>query len=217
MAELLLPALALLGVMLFGSILILKMKPYGFYIQLGAAFLFLTLSGSSSGSYVISTSGSLFVLVTWLTTKNQLDYAFWLKRKNRFILLEGFPRSWMIFILGYVSTSVILNLSGTGNNYFNPYPLYYVISGSGMIIGAVLLMRKLGWGVWVMIASSLFRLIIADFRTYGNVYRMNDAEINRLFLSFILILAPALLSWLFTHKQIYYSKTKGAEHEHDIR
>ncbi len=77
MAGLLLPALVLLGIMVFGAVLMLKMKPYGFYIQLGAAFIFLMLSGISNGRYMLSTSGSLFVFLTWLFTRKQLDYVFW--------------------------------------------------------------------------------------------------------------------------------------------
>ena len=63
---------------------------------------------------------------------------------------------------------------------------------------------------------TIFTIVIYSAYLAQNLTKMNDAEINRLFLSIILVLAPALLSWLFTHKQIYYSKTKGVEREHEF-
>ena len=208
MSDLLLPALILLGLMDFGAVLMLKMKPYGFYIQLGAALLYLTLSGASNGRYMISTSGSIVVFVSWIATKKQLDYAIWKNRTNQFILLEGFAKSWTIFILGYMTPSVISNLMNLGNHfrnpYSNPYSLSYLLCGAGVILGAAIILNKRGWGILIMLASIIARMITVDSQMYGNVFKMNDAEINRFGLTVILSLAPALLTWIFTHKQIHF-------------
>lgn len=205
MAGLLLPALILLGIMDFGAVLILRMNPCGFYIQLGAALMLLMLSGTYSGRYMMSTSGSIVVLVTWLCTKDQLDYTFWKNRLDEFILLEGLEKSWVIFIIGYLFGQMLLSLMDIGNYYYSNYLsafFIHTLCGAGAIAGAALILNKRMYGIWIMLASILVRMFIIELPTYGNIFRMNNAEINRLGMAVILGLAPVLLTWLFNREQV---------------
>ncbi len=221
MVNLMLPALILLGLMDFGSVLTLRMNPYGFYIQLGASLMFLTLSGATSGRNMISTSGGIIVLVSWMVTKDQLDYSFMKKKIEDLILLEGFEKTWTIFIIGYLTCHMLLSMMNIG--YYNYYSYQYVggylalaICGIGAIAGGTLILNKRSLGLWVMAASILIRVMSVDSRAYGDVFRMSDAAINRLGLVFILSFAPALLTWFFTRGQIQYFGTAHSYSTHNI-
>jgi len=214
MFVLLLPALILLGLMVFGAVLMIKMKPVGFYIQLGAAILFLMLSGATSGRYMISTSGSLVVFISWIATKKQLDYTFLKKKIEDFILLEGFERAWVLFIIGYLTCQLFLLMINTNYNTFRYTDylgkfLLLALCGIGAITGAAFILNKRSWGLWIMLGSVLLRMFTANSWSSSAVFRMNDAELNRFALTVILELAPALLTWLFTYKQVQYIKAKS--------
>lgn len=69
-----LPFLGFCG-MVLGSVFLLKKRPSGLWIMAGCSLLVTLLSGSSSGGYIlISSGGIVFAFLSWLFTRKQIDF-----------------------------------------------------------------------------------------------------------------------------------------------
>ena len=73
--EILIPPLLCLIAMIVGAAKILKAKPHGLWIMITASFVMVLLSGLSIGNVTLITGGGfLFVLLTWVFTRKEINY-----------------------------------------------------------------------------------------------------------------------------------------------
>ena len=78
-AGLLIMPMLCIAAIIVGAALLLKAKPYGFWIMSAFSIILMLLNGLTSNNYMLVTGGGLiYLFLTWLFTRKQINYG----RKN---------------------------------------------------------------------------------------------------------------------------------------
>ena len=100
--------------------------------------------------------------------------------------LSGFPRGWVIFMIIYVSASLMSILN-------DPEKIFvFGLFLCGMIIGLSLMLKKRHYGFWILLGSSIM-LTMINGTVFGGSSIVSSGGLILVF-----------LTWLFTRKQIDY-------------